>query len=77
MTAGIQKKSDYIQKKFIDEMLGTDGFVEIKAEDLKQEEYEVVEEIEVIEEEMIHETDWRKNMKIEMTDEDYKRKLPK
>jgi len=31
--AGIQKKLDFAQKKLLDDVLGTDGFVEISMED--------------------------------------------
>lgn len=33
--AGMQKKLDYASKKMIDDVLGTEGFVEINMEDFK------------------------------------------
>ena len=48
-------------------MLGTDGFVEIRPEDVK-EEFEIIEEIEI--EEGTNKYDWRKEMQIEVTKED-------
>ena len=50
-------------------MLGTEGFVIVKPEEIK-EEYEIVEEVRVIEECMEKEYDWRKEMKIELTKDD-------
>jgi len=67
--AGIKKKSDFIEKKLIDDMLGSEGFVIVKPEEIK-EEYEIVEEVQVIEECMEREYDWRKEMKIELTKDD-------
>ena len=75
--AGVRKKADYVEKRLIDEMLGVEGFVEVSMPEEGKEEFEVVEEVEVIEERMEREYDWRKQMKIELTkDDDVRKPVP-